>query len=75
MLAYVLIKLKRAEEKTLKEELENFPEVEESHVLFGEWDMIAKVNVESQEQLASFMIERMRRLNGVALTSTLIVAA
>jgi len=48
--------------------------VEEAHVLFGEWDIIAKVNVNGTEDLATFMIEKVRTLPEVKLSSTMIVA-
>jgi len=74
MLAYVLIALKTCDENKVLDSLKQLPEVEEAHVLFGEWDIIAKVNVNGTEDLAAFMIEKVRTLPEVKLSSTMIVA-
>ncbi len=74
MLAYVLIALKTCDESKVLDSLKQLPEVEEAHVLFGEWDIIAKVNVNGTEDLAAFMIEKVRTLPEVKLSSTMIVA-
>ncbi|RLE44173.1 Lrp/AsnC family transcriptional regulator [Candidatus Woesearchaeota archaeon] len=74
MLAYVLIALKTCDENKVLNNLKQLPEVEEAHVLFGEWDIIAKVKVNGTEDLATFMIEKVRTLPEVKLSSTMIVA-
>ncbi|MBW2979758.1 Lrp/AsnC ligand binding domain-containing protein [Candidatus Woesearchaeota archaeon] len=74
MLAYVLIALKTCDENKVLDSLKQLSEVEEAHVLFGEWDIIAKVNVNGTEDLAAFMIEKVRTLPEVKLSSTMIVA-
>lgn len=74
MLAYVQISLDSPRENHLYEEMRQLPHVREVHVLYGEWDMIAKLEVQSPEELAAFVMENIRTLPGVKLTSTMIVA-
>jgi Lrp/AsnC family leucine-responsive transcriptional regulator len=74
MLAYVQIALENASEVDVKSQLKAFPEVKEAHILFGEWDLMAKLEVESPEALAAFVMDHIRPIEGVKLTSTLIVA-
>lgn len=74
MFAYVQIALENADETEIKDNLKGFPEVKEVHILFGEWDLMAKLEVESPEELATFVMEKIRSIEGVKLTSTLIVA-
>jgi len=74
MYAYVLIGLADCDEQVIVEKLNNFKEVAEVHILFGEWDLIAKLDVENPEAAGTFVMEHIRSLKEVQLTSTLIVA-
>ncbi|MBI4451680.1 Lrp/AsnC ligand binding domain-containing protein, partial [Candidatus Woesearchaeota archaeon] len=48
--------------------------VKELHVLFGEWDMIVKLELSSPEELGAFVLNNIRPIPGVRMTSTMIVA-
>jgi len=61
-------------EAKLFEELKSLPEVKEVHMLFGEWDFLALVDIESAEQLAAFVVDKIRSIPSVRLTSTMICA-
>ena len=74
MIGYVLISLKKSNEQNLYAELSNMKEVVEVNILFGEWDIIAKIETESAESLGSFVMENIRSNPEVSLTSTMIVA-
>jgi len=74
MHAYILLALKETDEKKVLDELNALEAVKEAHVLFGEWDLIAKVSVENTEALGTFMMDNIRTRPDVKLTSTLIVA-
>ena len=74
MHAYVLIGLMDCDEQLVLDELQDFPEVEEAHILFGEWDILIKLKVASPEAAGTFVMEHIRKLEDVQLTSTLIVA-
>lgn len=74
MIGYVLISLKKSNEQNLYAELSGMKEVVEVNILFGEWDIIAKIETESAESLGSFVMENIRSNPEVSLTSTMIVA-
>ena len=74
MLAYLLITVGSGREKDIAETLKNYNEIKQVHILFGEWDIIALVEVDSPEHLGTFVMEKIRTLPGVKLTSTMIVA-
>ncbi len=74
MIAYVQISLENASEADIKDKLIHYPEIKDVHILFGEWDLMAKLEIESPGQLAAFVMENIRSIEGVKLTSTLIVA-
>ncbi len=74
MLAYLLISLQEAKEREVLDEITKHKEVKEAHILFGEWDIIAKVEVENSDALGTFIMEKIRTIPEVKVTSTLIVA-
>jgi DNA-binding Lrp family transcriptional regulator len=72
--AYVLLKVVPGYERNIVKELKTIPEIEGVDELYGEWDMIAKVSVVKLEDLDALLSEKMRKIGGVTLTSTMIVA-
>lgn len=74
MLAYILISLKGCDEHDMLSNIKKFPEVKEANILFGEWDIIAKVHAENSDALGTFMMDKIRKMPEVKLSSTLIVA-
>lgn len=74
MMAFALISLKECNEKNVLDKITDLPEVEDAYILFGEWDILAKINVENAEALGTFMMDRIRSMPEVKLSSTLIVA-
>lgn len=74
MKSFVLISLKEGTERRLLEELKENPEVKNAYILFGEWDLIAEIELESAEELGTFVMEKIRSREDVKFTSSLIVA-
>ncbi|MBW3004915.1 Lrp/AsnC ligand binding domain-containing protein [Candidatus Woesearchaeota archaeon] len=74
MNAYVQIALEEAKEVDIYNALKALPEVQEVHILFGEWDIIAKLELDAPEALGTFVMDKVRSLPGVKLTSTMIIA-
>jgi Lrp/AsnC family leucine-responsive transcriptional regulator len=74
MEAYILISLKNADEEEVLDRLKESGKVKEAHILFGEWDIIAKIHIQNEQELGTFVMEKIRSLESVDLTSTLIVA-
>jgi len=72
--AYVLLKVTPGYERNIVKELKDIPEIEDINELYGEWDIIIKVSVARIEDLDALLSEKMRRIEGVTLTSTMIVA-
>ena len=60
------------EEKVLKE-VRNVPNVKECNRVYGVYDMIAKVEADSMDQLKEIISWKIRRLDGVRSTLTTIV--
>lgn len=73
--AFVLVSLRECDERNFLEELKKYKEVKHAYVLFGEWDLIAELEMENAEGLGTFIMEKIRSKECVKLTSSLIVAA
>ena len=72
--AYVLLKVSPGYERNIVKELKDLPEIEDINELYGEWDFITKASVERIEDLDALLSEKMRKIEGITLTSTMIVA-
>jgi DNA-binding Lrp family transcriptional regulator len=72
--AYVLLKVTPGYERNIVKELKDLPEIKDINELYGEWDIITKASVERIEDLDALLSEKMRKIEGVTLTSTMIVA-
>ena len=73
MLAYLLIRVLE-DEQGVMEELKSMEAVKEVHVLFGEWDLLIKLKMPEPEMVGTFVMEKIRSIKEVKLTSTMIVA-
>ena len=72
-ISYVLMNVELgAEEKVLKE-ARNVPNVKECHRVYGLYDIIAKVEADSMDQLKEIISWKIRWLDGVRSTLTTIV--
>lgn len=74
MLAYILVNTAKGKEQEVYEKLLEVRGSQGAHLIFGEWDVIFKVRVENSEDLATLILDNIRSIDGVTLTSTLIIA-
>ena len=72
--AYILLKVKPGYERDIVKKLADMAEMEDTDELYGEWDIITKASVAKIEDLDALLSEKMRKIGGVTLTSTMIVA-
>jgi DNA-binding Lrp family transcriptional regulator len=54
--------------------LADLDEVNSVYELFGEWDIIAKVGVDSIAALDGFISDTVRNIKGVTITSTIVIS-
>ncbi|HIQ51116.1 MAG TPA: Lrp/AsnC family transcriptional regulator [Nautiliaceae bacterium] len=72
--AFILIRVKPGSEIVVRDELENLLKSEEIYMLYGEWDFLVKVKESNLKRLKDFVVSKIRTIEGVLDTSTLIVA-
>ena len=68
---FVLISAAPAHEHEVYNKLSKVKEIIELHPLFGEYDIIAKIEAEDFEKLGKIIVEKIRAINGVIDTKTL----
>ncbi|MEK9635304.1 MAG: Lrp/AsnC ligand binding domain-containing protein [Candidatus Woesearchaeota archaeon] len=72
--AFLLIQTEVGSERNVYGRLSQIDEVDFLYELFGEWDIIAKIDVDSVEHLDGFISDKIRTINGIKLTSTIIIS-
>jgi len=71
--AYILFKVSPGAERETCKKIADLDGVLESSIIYGEYDLIVKVRVQELSRLEN-LIEKMRTMPNVFLTSTMIVA-
>ncbi len=74
ILAYVLFKVASGTEREVAQKLIEFEEVTQSDILFGEYDVIARVSTDDLDKLEEFVSEKIRTVQNVLVTSTMIIS-
>ena len=72
--AYILFKVNSGMEKEVSKQLAELDEVQEASITYGEYDVIAKINVNDLHLLEDFLADKIRSVQSVVLTSTMIIA-
>ena len=68
---FVLIRVAPALELEVYDKLSKLQEIIELHPLFGEFDLIAKIEAENFGKLGSIVVNKIRSMKGVIDTKTL----
>jgi DNA-binding Lrp family transcriptional regulator len=72
-LAFVLINAEIGSEDEVLKEMKSVPYVKEAYVVYGVYDIVAKVEAESMDKLKEIVTWKIRRLPNVRSTLTMIV--
>ncbi len=70
--AFVLIMSKTGKEKEVLRDLHNLDEVKEASIVFGDFDIVAKIDVQDMQELNELMVTKIRKMSDVSATTTLI---
>ena len=69
---FALLSISPLHEKTVYETLKSIPEVTEIHPLFGEYDILVKIECGDIDMIGEVVIKKIRSLKGVMDSKTLI---
>ena len=70
-IGFVLINTVPAHEHEVYNKLSKVPEIVELHPLFGEFDIIAKIEADDFESLGNIVVNKIRTIEGIIDTKTL----
>lgn len=70
--AFVLINAEVGNEQELIKQLRSIPNVTEVHVVYGVYDVIAKIEADTMEKVKETITNSLRRLENVRSTLTMI---
>jgi DNA-binding Lrp family transcriptional regulator len=72
--AYVLFNVGSGSEDQVLKDAQSIGSVQEAYVSYGVYDLVVKVKTDSMEQLKELISHRLRMINNVRSTLTLILA-
>jgi len=64
---------KKLSQREVARKIAMLPEVQEAHIITGDWDILLKVRVEDIDYLGKFIIDKLRKIEGVEKTLTCVV--
>lgn len=71
--AFVLLNADLGYEGLLADEMKKLPCVNEAYTIYGVYDIMLKVEADSMEGLKDFISVKIRRMNGVKSTLTMLI--
>ena len=72
--AYILFKVGSGTEREVAQKLIEFDEVLQADIIFGEYDVVARMSIKDLESLEDFVSEKIRTVPNVLVTSTMIIS-
>jgi Lrp/AsnC family transcriptional regulator, leucine-responsive regulatory protein len=60
-------------QRDVAEEIARFPEVQEVHIITGDWDLLVKLRAENVEAVGRFVVDKLRLIKGLEKTLTCMV--
>jgi len=60
-------------QRRVAEEIARFPEVQEVHIITGDWDLLVKLRAENVEAVGKFVVDKLRLIKGLDKTLTCMV--
>ena len=71
-IGFALLSISPLHEKAVFDTLSKIPEVSEVHPLFGEYDLLLKIECSDIDSIGDIVINKIRSIKGVVDTKTLI---
>jgi len=72
--SYTMVRVKPPKDREVYNRVKEFPEVKEVVVTYGEYDLLVEIDVGSLNDLDFFIFNKLRAIEGVESTTTLIAA-
>jgi anthranilate phosphoribosyltransferase len=72
VVAYILCVTEVGKEKEVQTVLKKFKEVKEAYIVYGEYDIVLKIEIDNLEDLDAFITKKLRSIGNVERSSTMI---
>jgi DNA-binding Lrp family transcriptional regulator len=72
-IAFVFINVEPGSETEVLERLREAPEIKESHIVYGMYDLVARVETDAMDRLKEVITWKIRKLDKVKSTLTTVV--
>jgi DNA-binding Lrp family transcriptional regulator len=72
-MAFVFMNIDTGGEQEVLKQLQGIPNVKEAHLVYGVYDLVARIEAETMEKLKEIVTWKVRRLDKVRSTLTTIV--
>ena len=72
VVAYILCVTEVGKEKEVQEALKKYSEVKEAYIVYGEYDIVLKIELNDLKDLDSFITKKLRAIGKIEMTSTMI---
>ncbi len=60
-------------QRAVAKEIAKFPEVQEVHIITGDWDLLIKLRAENVDAVGKFVVDKLRLIQGLEKTLTCMV--
>jgi len=60
-------------QRDVAEEIARLPDVQEVHIITGDWDLLVKVRAESVDAIGKFVVDKLRPIRGLQKTLTCMI--
>ena len=60
-------------QREIAKDISKFSEVQEVHIISGDWDMLIKIRVNTVEEVGQFVVDKLRTIKGIEKTLTCMV--
>lgn len=70
--AYILLRVKPGMDRSVLQTVKKLKQVKDTETVYGEYDLLLKIQVETMDDLDTFIFDSVRTIRGVERTTTLI---
>lgn len=75
IVAFIMAKIESATSRKILDSVRELDEVEDAHLIYGAYDMLIKGVFKTPEALSSFVVDTLRKMEGVKDTVTNVCAS
>jgi DNA-binding Lrp family transcriptional regulator len=75
IIAFIMAKVESTKSRSILEEVRRLDEVEEAYLIYGAYDLLIKCVFKTPEALSSFVVNDLRKLDGIKDTITNVCAS